>query len=84
MGKERRASEQSENEMMREMITRTIQKHMRFGYILADSWFAPTKNMRFIEKKGKTFIFKINDDRLVAASGQEGRKGHFIWELQGG
>jgi hypothetical protein len=77
-GKERRVSEQSKNEMMREMITRTIQKHMKFGYILADSWFSSAENMRFIEKKGKTFIFEINDNRLVATSEQERGRGHFI------
>jgi hypothetical protein len=34
--------------------------------------------MRFIEKKGKTFIFEINDNRLVASSEQERGKGHFV------
>ncbi|MDR3129911.1 MAG: hypothetical protein LBU18_00005 [Treponema sp.] len=34
--------------------------------------------MRFIEKKGKTFIFEIKDNRLVAANEQERGKGHFI------
>jgi SRSO17 transposase len=76
-GKERRISEKSKNEMMREMTERTVNKHVKFGYILADSWFAPAENMRFIEKKGKTFIFEINDNRLVAASGQGRKKGHF-------
>jgi hypothetical protein len=73
-GKERRISEKSKNEMMREMTERTVKKHVKFGYILADSWFAPAENMRFIEKKGKTFVFEINDNRLGAASGQEWEK----------
>ena len=77
-GKERRVSEKSKNEMMREMIERTLQKHVKFGYIVADSWFASAENMRFIEKKGKVFIFEINDNRLVAANEQEREKGHFI------
>jgi hypothetical protein len=34
--------------------------------------------MRFIEKKGKIFIFEINDNRLVAANEQKMEKGHFI------
>jgi uncharacterized protein YegP (UPF0339 family) len=34
--------------------------------------------MRFIEKKGKTFIFEINDNRLAATGKQEREKGHFI------
>jgi hypothetical protein len=51
-------------EMMRDMINRRIRKDMRFEYIVADSWFAPVENMRCIEKKGKSFIFEINDNRL--------------------
>jgi hypothetical protein len=31
MGKERRVSEKSKHEMMREMIEGTIQKHIKFG-----------------------------------------------------
>jgi hypothetical protein len=71
-------SEKSRNEMMREMINRTVQKHVKFGYIPAGLWFAPVENMRFIEKKGKAFIFEINDNRLVAANEQERGKGCFI------
>jgi hypothetical protein len=32
-GKERRVSEKTKNEMMREMIERTIQKRVKFGYM---------------------------------------------------
>jgi hypothetical protein len=39
--------------MTQEMISQTIQKHVKFGYIVANSWFASKENMRFIEKKGK-------------------------------
>jgi hypothetical protein len=63
---------------MREMISRTIQKHLKFGSVLADSWFASAENMRFIGKKGKVFIFEINDNRLVAVNEQEREKGHFV------
>jgi hypothetical protein len=77
-GKERRVSEKSKNELMREMISRTIQKHVKFGYIVADSWFASAENMRFIEKKGKAFIFEIKNNRLAAVNEQEREKGHFI------
>jgi hypothetical protein len=33
--------------------------------------------MRFIEKKGKKFIFEVKDNRLVAGSEQEKKEGHF-------
>jgi hypothetical protein len=77
-GKERRKSENSKNEMMREMINRTIQRHVRFGYIVADSWFASKENMRYIQKKGKGFIFEINGNRLAAASEREREQGRFV------
>ncbi|MDR2095783.1 MAG: transposase [Treponema sp.] len=64
--------------MMRDMINRTIQKHLKFGYIVADLWFGSAENMRFIEKKGETFIFEINDNRLAAANEQEREKGRFV------
>jgi hypothetical protein len=34
--------------------------------------------MRFIGKKRKTFIFEINDNRLVAENEEERRQGHFV------
>jgi hypothetical protein len=37
----------------REMIERTIGKHVKFGYILADSWFSSVENIRFIGKERK-------------------------------
>jgi hypothetical protein len=74
--------------MMGEMISLTIQKHLKFGYIPVDSWFVPVENMRFIEKKRKTFIFETNGNRLAAADKQEMEKVHFIrtdrMEIPGG
>jgi quercetin dioxygenase-like cupin family protein len=58
---------------MQKMISRTIQKHIKFGYVLAGSWFVSKENMRFIEKKGKAFIFETNDNHLTATSEQERR-----------
>jgi hypothetical protein len=71
-------SEKSRNEMIQEMINRTIQKHVKFGCILADSWFTSKENMRFIEKKGKVFIFEMNGSRPAATSEQEREQGRFI------
>jgi hypothetical protein len=56
-GKERRVSEKTKNEM----IERTIQKHVKFGYILADSWFSSGENMRYIGKNGKKFIIEVKE-----------------------
>jgi hypothetical protein len=77
-GKERRASEKTWNEMMREMTALELQKRVEFGYILADSWFCSNENMRFIQKKKKIFIFEMKDNRLAALNEQERRKGQFV------
>jgi hypothetical protein len=51
---------------------------VKFGYILADSWFASVENMRFIEKKRKKFIVEVNDNRLVAGDERERKQGRFV------
>jgi hypothetical protein len=77
-GKERWVSEKSKNEVMRDMIRQTIRNQVQFGYILADSWFSSVENMRFIQQKGKKYIFEINDNRPAAVNEEERKKGHFI------
>lgn len=76
-GKQKRKSSKTKNEMMREMIDRQIQNQVKFKYILGDSWFSSAENMRFIEKKGKVFIFELKENRLVATSEISRNKGKF-------
>jgi hypothetical protein len=54
--------------MMREMIQRHMKNEVRFRYILADSWYSSTENMKFIEKMHKVFIFGMKGNRHVAES----------------
>jgi hypothetical protein len=70
--------------MMREMISRTMKKHVKFGYISAGSWFASAENKRFIEKKGKTFILEINDNRLAGGKRTGEGKGSFYQDRSDG
>jgi hypothetical protein len=62
--KHERKSPISKNEMMQLMISQCIHNQLKFRYILADSWFASTNNMHFIEQKKKFFIFDLQDNRL--------------------
>jgi Transposase DDE domain len=62
--KECRKSAVTKNELMQTMISQCIHNQLIFKYILADSWFASTDNMHFIDKKDKFFIFEIQDNRL--------------------
>lgn len=69
--KVRRQSLLTKNEMMQAMIQQCIHNQLIFKYVLADSWFASTDNMHFIQAKKKFFIFDLQDNRLAQiADGQ--------------
>jgi transposase len=63
--------------MMQEMISAAITNRVKFKYILADSWFSSSENMKFIKKKRKVFIFEMKDNRLAAMSKQDRNNGCF-------
>lgn len=75
--KETRKSPLTKNEMMREMINRQIRNQVKFEYIVADSWYSSTENMKFIKQKKKTFIFELKDNRLAATSKERRDSGQF-------
>ena len=75
--KEKRRSEKTKNELMREMISAQITNRVKFRYILADSWFSSNENMKFIHKKRKKFILGLKENRLAALSKQGRDAGHF-------
>jgi hypothetical protein len=74
-GKEKRKSDESKNEMMRNMIQEALNKELKFRYVLADSWFSSKENISFVHEAKKFFIFDIKHNRLVtkSASGQNNR-----------
>ena len=61
--KEKRKSAKTKNELMQQMISVAITNRVKFGSILADSWFASSDNMRFISKHSKTFVFEMKENR---------------------
>ncbi len=63
--RETRKSPVTKNELMQTMIQQCIHNQLIFKYILADSWFASTENMHFIQSKKKFFIFDLQDNRLA-------------------
>jgi hypothetical protein len=73
----KRRSPVTKNEMMQEMIKRHIQNEVKFTYILADSWYSSAENMRFINKRGKVFIFEMKENRLIADSEKKRNQGEF-------
>lgn len=71
-GKEKRVAEKTKNEMMREMLLQCQKNHLKYSYVLADSWFSSNDNMKLIHSKlSKHFIFPIKDNRLVSLSKEE-------------
>jgi len=76
--KEKRSSEKTKNELMREMITQSLNNQLKFRYILADSWFASAENMRFIHKKNKVFIFDMKVNRNAVLTDNERNEG--LWK----
>jgi hypothetical protein len=75
--KEKRRSPKTKNEMMREMIKVQIKNRVKFLYILADSWFSSTENMKFINKREKVFIFEMKENRMAAVSEEDKKEGRF-------
>lgn len=76
--KVKRASTETKNELMRQMIGQCVQNQLKFRYLLMDSWFAAKENFEFILKKNKHFIAALKDNRLVALSLDDKKQGRFV------
>ncbi|KJU84414.1 transposase IS4 family protein [Candidatus Magnetobacterium bavaricum] len=77
--KEKRKSEVTKNEHMRNMLVVCRQNQLVYKYVLTDSWFASNENMRFIKKElSKEFIMAIKDNRTVALSLEDKLHGRFV------
>ncbi len=61
----KRKSRITKNEQMRDQITAAIKNVVKFKYVLADSWFSSSENMKFIHEKKKYFIFDLKSNRLA-------------------
>ena len=73
----KRASLVTKNELMRDMIQHCLNNHLKFRYVLMDSWFTAKENLEFIVDKGKHFIGALKDNRLVALSEADKKQGKF-------
>lgn len=76
-GKEQRKSPVTKNEMLQGMIIQSIQNQLKFKYVIADSWFGSSENMRFIHQKKRFFIFDMKTNRLAALTDQDRNAGRF-------
>jgi hypothetical protein len=74
----KRASEVTKNEQMRAIIQTCVNNQLKFKYILMDSWFSAKENFEFIRRKKKHFISALKNNRLVALSLEDKKKGRFV------
>jgi hypothetical protein len=76
--REKRQSPVTKNEMMRSMIEQAIEnQHLKFRYVLADSWFSSSENMLFIDKKKKYFIMDMKSNRKCMFATHHRNKGQW-------
>jgi len=77
--KQKRKSEVTKNEMLREMLKVCRNNQLKWRYILADSWFSSSQNMEFIHTKmHKHFVLALKSNRLVALTSEDKKQGRFV------
>ncbi len=77
-GKTKRKSSVTKNEMMQQMLIQCIRNHLKFQWVLADSWFASSDNLLFIHRKKKYFLMDMKCNRMVALSQKDRSAGNWI------
>lgn len=77
-GKIKRASEQTKNELVRDMFDTCVANQLKFRYVLMDSWFGSKETFEHILKKNKHFVVALKSNRLVALSLEDKQQGRFV------
>lgn len=76
--KVKRKSNTTKNEDLIDMLKACKANQLKWRYVLADSWFSSTSNMKFIhEKMKKHFVLALKSNRLVALSKEDKLQGRF-------
>lgn len=77
-GKTKTKSSVSKQAYFRELLKHGAQ-HLRFRYVLADSWFTSSDHMQFaVEDCGRDFIMAMKENRKVALSKKDKADGKYI------
>lgn len=75
----KRKGDRTKNEMVRDMLISAKHQHLRYRYVLFDTWFSASETLSFIvEKHKKHFVSAIKTNRLVAMSESDKHEGKFI------
>jgi hypothetical protein len=76
--REKRKSEVTKNEQLRDMLKVCCKNQLKWRYALADSWFSSSENMKYIhEIVEKYFIFALKSNRLIALTKAHKAKGRY-------
>ena len=75
-GKEKRKSPAAKNEHFKNLVQTAYNNNIQFRYVVADSWFSSSENMKFIKNEiGKDFVMPIKKNRKTAVVNEDGVKG---------
>lgn len=59
------------------MFEQALHNHLKFKYVLADSWFSSNANMRLINDKNKVFLFDMKSNRSVVNNQEDRNSGQW-------
>lgn len=77
--REKRKSETTKNEQLRAMLKTCHHNQLKWRYVLADSWFSSSENMKYIhDKLRKYFIFALKSNRHVAIDLKDKKQGRYV------
>jgi hypothetical protein len=77
-GKDKRKSPVTKNEMMRSILQQANEnQHLKFRYVLSDSWFASSDNMLFIHRMDKYFVMDLQSNRLCMLATEDRNQGQW-------
>ena len=76
--KEEWKSERTKNEMFRDMVSVCCQNALRFTYVLCDSWYTNSENIKHVLGLKKHLIGAVKSNLEVALSLQDKKAGKFV------
>lgn len=69
-------NKEGKNVLFRKLVEHAL-KNIDFKYVLADSWFGNSDNMRFIQQKQGLFVLALKSNRKVAMSLEDKQQGRY-------
>jgi len=71
-------SDRTKNEMFRDMVSVSAHNQLRFGYVLCDSWYTNSENIKHVLSLKKHLIGAVKSNMEVALSLTDKKAGKFV------